>query len=230
MKLFDAEKTKKITSLLALRPNFRDQEWFDEFFSTVIGAEFWGISSKVLQTEDGFPYIALFTDKREDTPEQLSVADILPIATENGFGAVINPHKIQPDWIFTYGQLWSLRDFGSFVVKEDEIEELNLPDDEDKEGIFVTQPSEELFPHYARISIKRYLLKRYKIANPQVMMLIDPSEKPLSSFVFSIFEEDFQSKNDFEQVLMGIDWHLLPHYGLRALPKESEIAENFEPF
>lgn len=228
MKLFDPEKTKKIKSLLALRADFRDKSWFEEFFSTVVGAEFWGCSSKVLRAEDGFPYIALFTEKRDDTPEQLSIADILPIATENGFGAVINPHKIQPDWVFTYGQLWSLREFGSFVVKQDEVQDFEIPEDED--GIFVAEPSEEIFPLYARVSIKRFLLKFFKIADPQVLLLIDPREEPNSSFVFSVFEEDFAQRDDFEAIMMSIDWHLLPHFGLRAVPKNSELAENFSVF
>ncbi len=231
MNICDPEKTAKVVELLKVFADYRDQTWLMSFFRNVVEAQFWGNTAKVLDGEDGFPYIALFTEPREDTPEKLSIADVLPLATENGFGIALNPHKIKPDWLFTYGQMWSLREFGSLHVQEAEPNVVPVEIDESQErGIYVGEPTEAYFPPYARLVLKHFFQHILKRENTKVMVIIDPSSKPENALTFSFFPEDFPSEKEFETALHMIDWHLPPHYGFRGVPKDSKLAENFKLF
>ena len=96
------------------------------------------------------------------------------------------------------------------------------------EGVALSDPPADFFPPYARGALRRYL-KRARLESVGVTMVEDPEHEPQRSLIFSIFREDFADEDQFDATLYMIDWHLPPHYGIRSVAKDSEMAESFVP-
>ena len=173
---------------------------------------------------DGFRYFALYMPPANEPFDAFCVAHIVAPCLEHGFGCVLNPDKSPPDWVFSYGNLWSLRSYGAFNTTPPPTEALTEP----KAGrqVMIAAPSEQFFPPFARTVLKTWL-EHVGVKNPRVLLIGDAQATPSQSLAFSIYREDFADDQAFNSVLNRLkNWFLPPHYGLIVLPKKSDYASS----
>ena len=61
---------------------------------------------------DGWPYLLVRTSAEAAEP----FARVVEWLAGRGIGLVVNPHKMVPDYVFTYGMLWNYIETGRFVL------------------------------------------------------------------------------------------------------------------
>lgn len=240
MAKFDLTETQEVHDLFNVGREQRDQTWRDRFFAAIVDASMATTPQQILRGPDRFPYFVLNLPPAGEPFETFCISHILDACLDHGFGAVIQPEPDPPQWVFTYGNLWSLKEFGKFELEqlaEEGAGESNgvasakpPPSDAgDPRPVLTGQPSASFLPPYARKAIKEFLTEKTGNAGPRVLLVNDPRNTAGQLLTFSVFAEDFASKNDFEDVMYRLTWYLPPHYGLVSIAKDSELAKGFEP-
>jgi hypothetical protein len=233
MPKFDLTKTQEVQDLFATPRDQRDQGWRERFFTSIVDASMATTPRQVIPGPDGFAYFILNLPPAGQPFDTFCLSHILDVCLENGFGVVIQPDANPPQWVFPYGRLWSLKELGKFQVETPPPppkEEAAAGEDADGSGqVFVGQPSVGFFPAYARKVIKDFLTQKTGNSTPQVMLVTNPRKAPVQSLVFSVFAEDFDSRQDFDDIMYRLTWFLPEHYGLLSIAKDAEIASLFQP-
>lgn len=142
---------------------------------------------EVFGAPDGFAYLPM-------TPGGTSsVGAVLDGCLERGTGIVLASDA--PQWLFPYGNLWSLKEHGAFVLPP---EEGGAPSG----NALVGSPTGDVLPAYARRALKREL--EFQGAERPGVLLVDvPGASPSRSLAFAPMPHP-------ERVL----WYLPPHLGL----------------
>jgi hypothetical protein len=236
MAKFDLTKTQEVQDLFVTPRDQRDQNWRQRFFAAIVDASMASMPGQVVRGPDGFAYFVLNLPPAEQAFEPFCVSHILDICLNEGFGVVVQPDANPPQWVFPYGRLWSLKELGKFQVEmgvrpatEDSA---GTAGDEEAEGdanILVGQPSIGFFPAYARNVLKHFLIRVTGNSAPQVMLVTHPRKAPAQSLVFSVYPEDFTSRQDFDDLMYRLTWFLPGHYGLLSIAKDAEIAKFLQP-
>lgn len=239
MAKFDLTKTQEAEDLFKVGHEQRDQTWRDSFFAAIVDASMATTPEQVVRGPDGFPYFVLNLPPAGRPFESFCISHILDVCLDHGFGAVIQPEPDPPQWVFTYGNLWSLKEFGKFELEQrqeqeagesDGVANAKPPSDAgDLHAMTTSRPSASFLPPYARQAIKQFLTEKTGNVGPRVLLVSDPRNRPGQLLAFSVFAEDFTSQNDFEEVMYQLTWYLPPHYGLVSIARDSELAKGFEP-
>jgi hypothetical protein len=236
MAKFDLNKTQEVQDLFQVAREGRDDAWRDRFFAAIGDASMAAAApDQILRGPDGFPYFVLNLPPSGQPFETFCVSHILDVCLDNGFGIVIQPDANPPQWVFTYGNLWSFKQVGKFEVAapESDVEEsgesIAGPRADSPDTILAGQPSADFFPDYARKAIKEFLIHKSGDSNPQVLLATQPSSVPSRSLVFSVFSENFPDRKDFEDVMYRLTWFIRRDYGLLSIPKDSDLAKSFAP-
>ena len=108
MAKFDLNQTALLTELFTVDRAQRDVKWIQRFYEAIVDASMASLPKQTLQGPDGFPYFILNTPKASESFTPFCISHILDFCLTHGLGVVINPAANPPDWVFTYGQLWSL--------------------------------------------------------------------------------------------------------------------------
>lgn len=240
MARFDLSKTRLVGDLFKTPREERDQGWRERFFAAIVDASMATTPKQVLRAPDGFAYFILNLPPPGQSFEPFCISHILDVCLDQGCGVVVQPDADPPEWVFTYGNLWSLKEFGKF-----EMEQALKPGAGKFDGAAATasapgesgsarsvlagQPSESFLPAYARKVIKQFLAEKMANSSPRVLLVNDPHSTPAQSLVLSIFPEDFASQKDFEDLMYRLTWYLPRHYGLVSIAKDSDLAKLFEP-
>jgi hypothetical protein len=238
MAKFDSTKTRELDDLFKAPREQRDNGWKERFYSAVVDASMATTPQQVLRGPDGFPYFVLNLPPAGEPFETFCVSHVLDVCLDNGFGIVIQPDG-NPQWVFTYGNLWSLKEFGNFEIARS-AQPLKEQDGSPGERptaavggklqpVLVGQPSASLFPPFARKTIKNFLEKSAGSESAKVLLLNDAREEPQQALVFPVFVEDFADPSDFERVMYRLTWFFPSHYRLATLAKGSDLNERFEP-
>lgn len=239
MSKFDLTKTHEVADLLFVDRGQRDPDWTRRFYRAIGHAGMVTTPEQVLQGPDGFSYFVLNMPSPERTLEPLSAAQVLEFCLENSLGVVIEPLPGPPEWVISFGQLWSKKQFGRFDVNleadpgEDTRTELNAPEIPShlagKQIVLSGQPNESYFPAFARNAVRKFLVNQ-GIESPGALLLSNPAEEPPETILFSVFFEDFAEKRQFENFMHRLSWFFPPHYRLSSISKSSELAKSFQPF
>lgn len=150
--------------------------------------------------------------------------------TSSGIGIVIEPNDGAAEWVFSYGDLFSLRAYGSFegdpvdraAEASPKIEVLK----EDRR-VMIGSPSEEFLPAWARRVISAFLKSVANIENPGVCVMVDPARTPERNLVFNMHPENFSSHEEFEHVMNAISWFLPTKRACLALSKNALEVSSF---
>ncbi len=237
MAKFDLTKTQEVQDLFATGREQRGLDWRERFYAAIADASMAATAEQVMLGPDGFPYFVLNLPPAGQAFEPFCISHILDVCLERGAGVVVQPDPAPPQWVFTYGLLWSYKEFGEFVLKEHEDEGVvEVPKSgpapvgsEGSQNVLAGQPSAAFLPAYARKAIKQFLVDKARIAAPEVLLLTDPKSVPARSLAFNIFLDDFEQKRDFEKVMYRLTWFLPRHYGLMSMARGSELAKMFAP-
>lgn len=236
---FDLTKTQEVADLLFVQREERDPGWIHRFYGAIGNAGMVTTPEQVLQGPDGFSYFVLNMPSPEGSFELLSAIQVLEFCLENSLGMVIEPFPEPPEWVISFGQLWSKKQFGRFDLNlepdpdEDTRTELHRPEIPShlagKQVVLAGQPNESYFPAFARNAVRKFLVDQ-GIENPGALLLSNPAEQPPETIVFSVFAEDFAENTQFENFMQRLSWFFPPHYQLSSISKSSELAKSFQPF
>ena len=174
-----------LDELFAVAREARDEAWVAAFYAAVPDAPM--TAGEVFGGPDAFAYQPL-------TPGGTSsLRAVLDGCLDRGTGIVVLAGE--PQWVFPYGNLWSFREEGTFVIP---VEDGPAPSGQ----VLVGSPSEAALPPYARRAIKREL-EFQGAERPGVLLVDTPGSSPPRSLAFEPMPHP-------ERVL----WYLPPHYGL----------------
>lgn len=192
---FDLEKTAELDRLFAVPRESRDDTWVEAFYAAVPDASMRTGDGQVVNGPDGFPYFRLLVPEPATEFETFCVTHVLDVCLANGFGIVVMNAEPRPQWVFPYGNLWSFKEHGAFVLPDE-------PAGEPGDKLLVGSPSESLLPDYARAALKKELAAQ-GANDPGVLVVHRPGASPERSLAFAPMP-------DPQRVL----WYLPPHLGL----------------
>jgi hypothetical protein len=217
MAMFDLAKTEEVEGLLARAADQRDSAWRQRFFAAVGDASMAAGAPQVSNGPDGFPYFNLHLPPIGEAFETFCVNHVLEPCTENGFGCVIHDRAGGTGWVFTYGNLWSQRIYGTFDDTPDDdpaVSEVLAKD----EQVLVGSPSEGMLPSWAR-SVLRTYLQSVGIAAPKVAAVMRGQGHPNRSLALTL--------PDDEAAAHRVTWFLPPQLGL--LRADAVGEDNLQP-
>jgi hypothetical protein len=232
MASFDLNKTNEVHALFATPRDARDGAWKTAFFEAIVDAAMISKDEQVVRGPDGFPYFVLTRPPPAQHFSPLSLSHILGHCTSSGIGIVIEPAENSAEWVFSYGDLFSLRAYGTFEGDPVDREADAAPNADvvkTNRQIMIGAPSEEFLPTWARRVIAQFLKSAAKIENPSVCVMVDASRTPSRNLVFNVHPEDFPSHENFERVMSMISWFLPTKRACVAMSKGTLAASDFIP-
>lgn len=227
MSKFDLQKTARLEELFRTPRDQRDAKWVADFYTAAPDASLKTVEQQLIRGPDGFPYLALYLPAPGEEFTAFCISQVMINCLEHGAGCVISPNQSAPEWVFTYGNLWSLHSYNTFdatPAQSGQTQSVGAG-----RRVLIAAPSESFLPSFARTVIKSFLTNA-GVKEPGVILISDASATPPESLAFSVYPEDFRSRDAFNDVMSRLkNWFLPPHYGLVALPRSSEYDSNFVP-
>lgn len=225
----DLEKTAILSNLFAVAKEKRDEVWNKEFLTHVAEASFACGNPQVIQGPDGFPYFQLETPKPNKPFQCYVISHMIPdFILERGIGVVINAHKIQPDWVFSYGSLVNFATRGEFYTK---VQDLQLPKEEiiqQDEQVLIGQPSEEFLPPAARAILRRFI-EQQGISNVKIALMSRKyGDEVLQELVTNLTPHKIGTRL-YETLQAHLKWFFPDHYSVIAMAEDSSLKDYFEP-
>jgi hypothetical protein len=228
---FDLEKTAIVHQLCEVPRENRDAAWRRKFYEVIPDASMQSEQPQVIAGPDGFPYVVLSTPPADAQFDAFCLNHVLDVCLDQGYGIVINPEsQPQPDFVFTYGALWSFKARGDFEPKlasEGEAKPTPTPDEERE--ILVAQPSAEYLPDFARAAISRFMKDVVGVPKPSCFMVIDAAMNPSQNLVFNVEPANFPSEDVFGQVMRALSWFMPRDYALVVMPGQHEHYQPLVP-
>ncbi len=224
----DLEKTATLAALFEVTEVARDEAWKNEFLANVGEASFTCGNPQIIQGPDGFPYFQLETPTPNKPFQCYVVSHMIPdFILERGIGIVINAHKRQPDWVFTYGSLVNFSIREAFYTSAPT---LQLPEEEviqQQEKVWMGQPSEEFLPRPARLIIRQFL-EQQGIHDPKIaLMSRNYGDEVLQELVINLTPQK-TGRELFETLQSHLKWFLPDHYSVVAMDENGPLKDNFE--
>jgi len=229
----DLAKTDALLELFTTARDARDDAWRARFYDAVMDAGMQTTERQIIQGPDGFPYFVLERPEAGKPFSPVSLSDVLEHCTDQGVGIVVDPTEHGPEWVFTYGDLFARRAYGSFEgdpVDRDGAREPPGPATEVLEKdtpVMVGAPNEEMLPSWARRVLASFLKQAAHVAEPRVLVLVDPARSRARNLVFNVHPEDFPSEDAFRRVMSALGWFMPPSRSYIALSRTSSLADSF---
>lgn len=209
---------ESLTNLAHSTDNQRDTHWEDRFLHALAGSSVQVLSPDPQTGPDGWPYLMVNTDTMSsDAPATEPVQAILQWLATRGMGMAVNPQKSMPDYVLTYGMIWSFRETGKFIRR-------GLNFDEDFVGeIKIGSPTSEFLPVYVR-AILREFFRDQGILEPRITVATNQGRAHL---IFSLDSLRNPPAHEHAGIAEAIGWFLPTHYVVRFATEES--LPHFEP-
>jgi hypothetical protein len=208
---------------LSVPEDARSAKWRHHFYDLIERVPLRERDPRIFIGPDGFPYYAL------DLPAQgehgnITVADLIELATDRGFGIAIEADDEAAAWVFTCGDLVTRRAFGGYEFPRIGI----VPSEEptfravlrETERMEVSAPSDAMLPGYVRPLLHQYFTLTLGISHPGVLALVSPDQEPREQLVFRIVRDDFADEEEFEDAISGLTWFLPRHMVVSILPTD----------
>jgi hypothetical protein len=224
----DPSVARDAAELLRVPAETRDDAWETRFYGTVAAAALEPADPPQFTGPDGMPYAAFRLAGDSTGARQLSFTTVAETLTERGLGAVLNPQPDKTaDWVFTTGDMVSLRLFGRIIPAPREQQQ--PPDAALDREVLAGSPSEALLPSYARAAIRAFMQGTLGIANPAVFLISDVALQPPESLVFNISGHQLAEGWTEQSALRFLHWFLPQHYRTISVPADSALARHFQP-
>lgn len=196
----------------------RDTLWEDEFLTRLSQAQVNVLSSDPQAGPDQWPYLMISTEASDSTELSREPAQkVLAWLSERGIGLVVNPTKEFPDFVLTYGMIWSFRETGRFIDRR------IIPQDGQVEYVaselkMSGPPTAAYLPDYARKILRQFLNDQGVLA-PRIQVLSIDGQ----NFDFAISLESLGNPpaNEHAGIAEAISWFLPPHYSVVLVSEKS---------
>jgi hypothetical protein len=208
-----------LNSHLQVLEENRDRAWDETFFKLISESNLNILSQDPQQGPDGWPY--LLSETVVDAPAVETNIDsaqkIFHWLATKGIGLVVNPRRAPyPDYVFSYGMIWSFRETGYFI-KFHEIAPANQLVLNSNTNIKTGPPSEKYLPHYVRTVLKDFF-RDQNVFDPKTLMI--STDGTNYDLCFSLESMGHPPENEHEGILEAISWFLPPHYTLAVISEK----------
>lgn len=206
----------------------RNQAWDETFFKLICDSKLNILTEDPQQGPDGWPYLIAETQTpgNAETEKSDSAQKIFHWLSTRGIGLVVNPRRLPyPDYVFSYGMIWSFRETGYFIkynqLAFDKKLEVN-PENQIKTG----PPSDEYLPQYVR-SVLRDFFRDQSVFDARVLMISTDNGQNYD-LCFSLESLGNAPEQEHDGILEAIAWFLPPHYTIgviseKGLPQFSSL-------
>ena len=208
---------------LQTKEESRGQDWDEKFFKLFSECDVAFLSEDPQQGPDGWPYLLVETGTNTDGRSD-SAQKVLNWLSTRGIGLVVNPRKTPyPDYVFSYGMVWSFRETGYFIKFENNSLDKNFVIDP-ASSITTGPASAQYLPAYVRGVLKDFF-RDQSVFDPKILMVsVDGKHYDLC---FSLESLGLPPEAEHEGILEAISWFLPPHYSI-AIVSENGLP-TFEP-
>lgn len=199
----------KIQDLVLAQETDRDEKWEDLLLQALSESHLNLMSPDPQQGPDGWPYLLAQTS--ENATE--SAQKIILWAAERGIGIALNPDKEYPDFILTYGMLWSFKETGKFIFRNHQksVGKVEITSESIQHA---GTPTEQYLPKYVRSILKEFF-RDQGVLDPKILVLsFDGSSYELA---FSAESLGNPPESEWEGVAEAISWFLPTHYSILIL-------------
>ncbi|HTD38592.1 MAG TPA: hypothetical protein VK669_13865 [Candidatus Limnocylindrales bacterium] len=219
---------------LAVPEDERGAKWRHRFYDLAETAKLKERDPPIFLGPDGFPYFALdLPDAGEEG--DVSVGDLVDLATARGLGIAIESDGEVAAWVFTCGDLVTRRAFGGYEFPRIGVVPAETPTFravlKETQRMEILAPDEAMLPRYVRPLLYQYFTRNLGIAEPGVLALVSPDQEPREQLVFRIGRDDFEDEDEFESAIAGLTWFLPRHLVVSILPTDviDALSEAFVP-
>ncbi len=194
----------------------RNQEWDEQFFKMLSESQLSILSEDPQQGPDGWPYLMTetLTEEGSSVSRIDSAQKILNWLSTRGIGLVVNPRRTPyPDYVFSYGMIWSFRETGLFI-KYNQIQPSKEMVIDPKSGVHAGPPSDAYLPQYARLVMKDFF-RDQSVFDAKVLMI--STDQLNYDLCFSLESLGNPPASEHEGILEAISWFLPPHYSVAVI-------------
>lgn len=213
-----------LNSHLNIKEEDRNQDWDEKFFKLLSETNLSILSEDPQQGPDGWPYLmaeTLLDSNVETSAKTDSCQKILHWLSTRGIGLVVNPKRLPyPDYVFSYGMIWSFRETGYFIKYRAETPDKKFVINADT-SIKTGPPSTEYLPAYVRNILKDFL-RDQSIFDTRILMV--SLEGASYDLCFSLESLGTPPEKEHEGILEALSWFLPPHYTI-ALVSEKGLPD-----
>jgi len=212
-KSFKGAMTNKTLNELVQAPDSeRSTTWENHFFHALTSGKLKLLTPEPQTGPDNWPY--LLAETGEDASELTQ--NVLQWLSERGVGLAINPRKEYPDYVFSYGMIWSFKETGFFFkpIQERPVGTVQL---ETKNLQHAGPPTEEYLPGYVRKIIREFF-RDQGILRPKVLVL--STDQVNYDLAFSLESLGKPPEKEHQGIAEAISWFLPPHYSLMLISEE----------
>lgn len=189
----------------------RDHSWDNQFFMALTTSKVQVLSAEPQEGPDGFPYLLISTDEGGEE----DVQQIIHWLSTKGIGLVVNPHKEYPDYVFTFGMIWSFKETGFFFKPSSQVK-TGLVEIKTGGNFVYGDPSKEYLPDYARSILKEFFLDQGFLA---VKILAFSQDQKHYDLLFSLDSLKNPPQKEHDGIAEAISWFLPPHYSIALVPQ-----------
>lgn len=209
-----------LTDIVKISDDNRDHQWEIDFFMALSKGNLKLINEAPQQGPDGWPY--LLAETSDEASE--SAQKIIQWLASKGVGLVVNPQKSYPDYVFTFGMLWSFRETGLFFQNA-EANTKNVFELEAGQGIHAGPPSLQYLPQYVRNILKEFF-RDQGVLRPRILVMSE--NRKSYDLVFSLESLGNPPEKEHQGIAEAISWFLPPHYSIvllseKGLPQFSDL-------
>ncbi len=201
-----------LLDLLKVPEQDRNFGWEEKFFKKFSEEQVQLLSKDPQQGPDGWPYLICetFGKNSDEAYEVETTQKLFHWLSQKGIGLVVNPRREPyPDYVFSYGMIWSFRETGYF----------SRPDLASKTGEAVFEnskiktgtPTEEFLPTYVKKVLKDFF-RDQSVLNPKVLMASQDGTN--YDLCFSLESLGNPPAKEHAGVAEAIAWFLPPHYSI----------------
>lgn len=225
MNASDLNQTSELRELFLVPENKRNEKWLKKFYRCVGYAALMRQSAQPFVGPDGYAYMALQIPKECQDYEYCSIESLLDECLSLGTGLVIGlPSDVEPQWIFSYGDLWNFKRSGKFKLAGTKEAKVRGPIFSKifKRDFQVTigAPSPELLPDFARTTLRKLSAGRLK-----VFVLHASTQDPL--LMLNLYPKDFANFGDFATAVERVRWVFPDHYKTCTMDAAHELNRYF---
>lgn len=215
----DSLEIKTLRQHLQTSEENRDQQWDEVFFKLFSECQLNILSDDPQQGPDGWPYLVCETTETAQTESDRSdsAQKILHWLSTRGIGLVVNPKRLPyPDYVFSYGMIWSFRESGYFIKFQSLIAPQEFVVDENT-NIHAGPPSAEYLPSYAR-GVIRDFMRDQSVFDAKILLLsTDGTDYDLC---FSLESLGQPPQSEHAGILEALSWFVPPHYSLALISEK----------
>jgi hypothetical protein len=212
-----------LEQLLQTSEQDRNLQWENQFLKALTESNVSLLSQDPQTGPDGWPYLLVEAGGVSTQPATESAQKVLAWLATRGIGLAVNPRKDFPDYVFSYGMIWSFKETGYFyqpapTVKDGRVE---------FENVTLKQAGDAVasyLPVYVR-TILRDFLREQGILRPKILVISQDGKN--YDLAFSL--ESLGNPPAAEHLGIGeaIAWFLPPHYSL-VLVSEKGLPPFFD--